>query len=297
MVGVARSASNVDVKFGMWQTRDPATKRHLRISQMLSDAGIVPQIFDVRTYKDQTFVLTESPGTRTLASLISDWERQGTLAGAPVVPLGQALPLMVDMLEGLAVMESLGVVHGDLTEANIYLLDDAPELTLFDDFRSACVANSADDEISCRGLADTLCGSAFRHAPEAVDGVPSHVSDNVWQLGLVFANLLLGDFLTTWQDRQLDDGTAVGRQGIRVAMRRDFSIWEPGFAKLDKEYGDVLRIVAGMLEKDPKRRMTPEVAVRKAAGIATRRGIALNWERSPQEAPQWAKVHSRADRI
>jgi len=296
MVGVALSASNLEVKFGVWQTRDAATRRHLRISEMLSGSGIVPRIMDIRAHPEETFVLTESPGTRTLAALMADWQQRGVPPGEPVVPLDEALPLMVDMLEGLAMMEWFGVSHGDLTEANIYVVDGAPVLTLFDDFRSACVATSADGEISCRGLADTICGSALRHAPEMVNGVPARVSDNVWQLGLVFANLLLGDYLSVWQDRAFDDSTAIGRQGIREFMQREFSIWDAAFPKLDKEFGDVLRILAGMLETDPKRRMTTDMALRRARQVAARRGIPLRREGSAQEAvPQWEAGYAYAD--
>jgi len=298
MVGVGRTTADIDVKFGVWQTQDPATHRHLRLSEMLSSSGAVPRVLDVRSYLDATYVLTESPGTRTLASLISQWERRGVPPGEPVVALERALPLMVDMLEGLQVINAHGISHGDLTESNIYVVEDAPVLTMFDDFRSACVANSPDDDISCRGLAETLCGSAFRHAPDMAEGVPTHVSANVYQLGLVFANLLLGDFMSPWRDRDYDDVTATGRQSIRDFMRRDFSIWEPGFAKLDKEYGDVLRIIAGMLEKDPRRRMTAQMAVRRAMQVAARRGIPLAWERPSQGAArEWGEDYARADRV
>jgi len=97
MIGLARWASNVDVKFGAWRSGDDTTKRHLRLSEMLSNSGIAPKILDVRAYPKETFVLTKSPGMRTVASLLS--EQKGVLLGEPVVPLDVALPLMVEMLQ------------------------------------------------------------------------------------------------------------------------------------------------------------------------------------------------------
>lgn len=295
MMGVARTAWNRDVKFGVWQSGDGATSRHLHLSEMLRDSEVVPKILDIRAYPEETFVLSESPGTRTLSSEVFDWQQRGVPAGEPEMPLIEALPLMIDMLEGLTVMDSYGIVHGDLALENIYVFDGAQQLTLFDDFRSACVENSADAEISCRGLADTMCGSACWHAPEVVSGVPDRVSSNVWQLGLVFANMLLGGVLSPWQEMGFDDVTAQGRQKIREVIRKEFSIWDdPVFTKLYGEYGDVLNIVAGMLEKDPRRRLTSEAALQQAVQVAAQRGIPLPWE---QPVSQWSDGDVYSDGI
>eukprot|EP00429_Kryptoperidinium_foliaceum_P076154 CAMPEP_0176223864 /NCGR_PEP_ID=MMETSP0121_2-20121125/20963_1 /TAXON_ID=160619 /ORGANISM="Kryptoperidinium foliaceum, Strain CCMP 1326" /LENGTH=298 /DNA_ID=CAMNT_0017563109 /DNA_START=1 /DNA_END=895 /DNA_ORIENTATION=- len=289
MRGIARLTQDGEVKFASWQPADAASRRQIRLSEILSGSGVVPRVLDVHTYHEATFVLTESPGTRTLASIISEWERRGASPRETSVPIDQALRLMLNMLRGLDVMEHYGVAHGDLTESNIYVMED--NRTLIDDFRSACIVGSTDEETSCAGLAGTLCGSAFRHAPEMKDGIPSRLENNIWQLGLVFARLLLGDIVPQWAKRDFDDSTGQGRRHIREFTYRHFSIWDDAeFKRLYPAHSDVLRIVAGMLEPDPRRRWTTQMALQSATQAAAQRGIPAGGERQAPKSPfEWSE--------
>jgi len=196
-------------------------------------------------------------------------------------------------------MESLGIAHGDITESNIYIVNGTHMRTVFDDYRHACVPNSEDDEVSCLGLAGVLCGSAFRHAPEMIHGIPNHVANNVWQLGIVFANLMLREVLPTWLGHALSDNVALDRLAIREFMRESFSISDDvAFLHAQIRYGDVMGVVAGMLEKDPKHRSTPEEATKQLLQVAATRGIALPSERLPQDfVPERSKQYFQADGI
>jgi len=278
LFGVATFASRLRqrVKFGTWRTADERTNRQVKMLEHLRETGAVPRILDTVRHPDNTYVLTEWPSKGTLGDLIERWEASKPPAGAPlgepIVPLDRALPLMIDMLETVKRMSQRGVVHGDLTEWNIHIVDERGAVVV-DDLCSACLLNG-DDQTSCANLHASFHGSAFHHAPEMQTGVPNDVANNVWQLGLIFARMLVGEVGPQKLRGQFDDHTALGRHYIRHHMYKNFDIWrDPRFARMYHRYGDVLQVVARMLEKDPRRRQTAEWALQSMIRVATTRGI------------------------
>lgn len=114
----------------------PETVRELLVSQLLSQTGCVPTFFERQVFPDATFMMTEHVGSRTLQALVQ--ERSLRANGGPAVPLKQALPLMIDLLRGLQSMEHLSIVHGDLTEGNVYLVD-GDRRAVITSFQHACL--------------------------------------------------------------------------------------------------------------------------------------------------------------
>lgn len=134
-------------------------------------------------------------------------------------------------------------------------------------------------------------GSPFRLAPEIEGDVADRVSNNQWQLGLIFAQMLLGTDpmehlvhrLYGNGDSSWEDGPVLVREDVR---RRFFASEMPGFEELAIDYSDVLAIVSGLLEKDPDTRWTAERAWSEAVKVAKARGIPIDGgPRVPQMLP------------
>jgi len=294
LIGWARmsSRSKLDLAFEVWRAKDPAAVRQHRMLQSLEVTGFVPKVFESLVHPKSVFILTESPGSRSLATLIDESKAR---EGAPHLPLKTSLPLMLDMLRGVADLELLGAVAGDLSEQSMYVLGDGLDArVLLVDLRSVCFLDTDDDAVSCAGLAGRLHGSAYRHAPEVVGEVPETLSSNVWQLGLVFARLLLGGDAPTQAEAknwpaEFDDFTAAGRAHIREAIRKHFELCEaPGFTTLNRACDDILDVVEGMLEKDPKKRLTAQAALSLMEEVAASRGIRSFSKRWPPFLPpEW----------
>jgi len=294
MIGRGRLAAKPDFElaFSAWTPGDPATVRQERMSQILSYSGFAPTLFEKHDYPEGVFMLTESPGMRTIADLIAEGEaREAGGAHAPVVPLETALPLMGDMLRGLEALTAMGVVLGDLSEHSIYIIDNDTHAMIVD-FRSAGLVDSLDADTSCSGLAGGLHGSAFRHAPEMEDGLPSEVPNNIWQLGLVFARMVLGGEALTEievkrREADLDDTTEEGGRKVRALLREHFSAKEAlANSGLREEYDDILTLIEGMLVKSPEHRWTAQMAFVEATDIATTRGVSGFTKRWPRSLPR-----------
>jgi len=293
MVGLAKlgAANPVRVGISAWRTGHPSTIRQARISRHLSHAAVMPRPWARLVCGDTTFVMTESPEARTLETLIEEIEASQPSMVGPIMPIRTALPLMIDMLRGAVELEELGVAHGNLCEATIHLVDGDTH-TVIPDLRSACIAHASGDAVSCAGLARAFHGSAYRHAPEMKDGLPHDVTCNVWQLGLVFSRMLFGGVLPTqWFVSNvapgLNDSSVLGRLQIREVIREQFKFnISPATIRLFS-HGDILGLLAGMLEKDPELRFTAKDALRYAIRVAKDRGLPERPNRTPAGRPQF----------
>jgi len=280
------------------RTGDPATVRDAYISAALSETGCVPTQFDSQVFGDATFALTESPGFVTLAMLIQAESGGSALA----MPLDFSLPIMGDLLQAASHLEDRGIAHGDLTENSIYITPDMRALVA--DFRGACLVASEDESLDCSSFGSALVGSAYRHAPEMVDGHPNDVANNMWQLGLIFARMCFGGPAPTQLEglssshqfkkkrNQLpgqlapEDRTREGRRRIREGIRAGFSVQDSApFLSLYPDYKDLMELLASMLEPDPARRVSARQAITWLQSAATRRKVALPRVRPPTALP------------
>jgi len=282
--GRARLASipSRSVAFAAMPTGHAATAREIAMAKLLGSTGFAPQLIESAEFSDVTYALMESPGDQPLGALIPRM-------GQPPLPLDRALALMVDLLGSLKVLERVGIVHGDLTEQHIYIVDGG-EHALLTDFRTSCIASGDDEELGCIVDGGGVMGSAFHQAPE-MDERPS-VASNVWQLGLVFAQVLMGEEASTASQirslfpfKKLDDTTQAGRRHIREMVRDIFSLQQTkGYRELQENCDDVLEVVDGMLEKNPDKRWSAAEALEAMQRVALRRGVSLPPPREPSAA-------------
>jgi len=290
-VGRARLQSGGKVSFVARRAETLATP-DLRAVQMLSSSGVVPMVMETHTFPHATFVLSERQDSVDLDTLIYNRLMGDNSPFQPLMPIEWTLAIMIDLLRGAARMADLGLAHGDLTERKI-LITTEDRRALITGFKHCCFAHSMDKKLCCGGPPETLLvGSAFRYAPEMEIGHPTGSSNNVWQLGLIFALLLFGDIVPTqlevmrWAPPDavelFNDRTVEGRRFIRTRIRERFDIKAaPGYQRLYKGYADALRVLEGMLQVETGRRWTARGALDELKAVARSRGVAVPAPRSP----------------
>lgn len=107
------------------------------------------------------------------------WMQGADLAAPPdqpFVPLAQSLPLLIDLLRGAGDLSAAGIVHGSIRADNVLLHEGRP---LLSDFRIACMIQESGIE----------GGPRRASCPNGRTAVPA---DDVWQIGLLFAEMCLG---------------------------------------------------------------------------------------------------------
>jgi tRNA A-37 threonylcarbamoyl transferase component Bud32 len=147
--------------------------KEARALAQLSHPNIVG-VFDVGEVDGLPFIVMEYvPGS----SLKQRIERTGAL------PLGDAVRLADGIAAGLAFAHSRGIIHADLKPSNI-LLDnnDKPKICDFGIARTP--AEDSDSPL--------LFATALYVAPERVEGRPASVASDVYGLGLVIYEMLVG---------------------------------------------------------------------------------------------------------
>lgn len=293
LLGRVAGSTDYGVAIWRWRAADPATTRHFRIHDMLADLPFVAKTFERRAFGEWAFTLLQPRTHRPLSALILEHEPDWNTYREPLVPLSQALPLMIDILAGFKEINARGVVIADLHHDTVSLSAEGTHMWL-DDFRYAGVELSSDPQVSCGGIA--LPGRPVvppcHLAPETQGDAAARLSSNQWHLGLIFAHMLLGanpvEQLVFRMHGSIDYSSDEGRALIREATRRHFFVWEMrGFHDLMVDYSDVLKIVSGLLEKDPNIRWTAEEAWREAVKVAEARGIPIDGgPRLPQTLPR-----------
>lgn len=145
-----------------------------RTAGMLSHPNIVP-VFELGSAEAMQFVVFEYVPGQTLRSLLA---AHGALAApAAVVMLSQ-------VLAGMAHAHTAGVVHGDLSPANILIsTSGAPRVT---DFGIAALLQEQ------RGATGPLSGTLRYMAPERFQNQPASTRSDVFALGLLFYEMLTG---------------------------------------------------------------------------------------------------------
>ncbi|MDP2438934.1 MAG: protein kinase [archaeon] len=87
------------------------------------------------------------------------------------------------ILEGLAILEKIQLIHCDVKPENILLVDSKSSKLKLIDFGSACYENQT---------VYTYIQSRFYRSPEVIVGTPYNSRIDMWSLGCVAAELLLG---------------------------------------------------------------------------------------------------------
>lgn len=162
------------------------------------------------------------------------------------LPLGQALQLVEDVLQGLEYVHSQGVLHRDLKPANI-LLNGRQEAKI-GDFGLALL-NAAPDATSAN-LAGAGAGTPAYAAPETLHAEPLTPASDIYAVGAILFELIAGQAHV----KVAKDGGA----SIKAAIERTIG--------QGSQTDRVARVVRSMIERRPERR--PQSAA--AATIAVR---------------------------
>ncbi|MEW6319978.1 MAG: protein kinase [Acidobacteriota bacterium] len=164
-------------------------KRELLLARQVSHRNVVRihDIGDVGGVKYITMALIEG---ETLAALM---RRMGPL------PVEQALALMGQVAEGLAAAHDVGVVHRDLKPENIMVTPDGRAVIM--DFGIARSTHKGTTQTQ----AGSILGTLEYMAPEQASGQPVDQRVDVYALGLIAYDMLLGRHRVTVRDNPMTE--------------------------------------------------------------------------------------------
>jgi len=264
-------------------------------------SGVVPVLETVHS-DDWTFLM-RGIGDGTLeeicyeevASLAGHFDRAG-LDDNPADGMTGAfadervlVPLFIDLLRGLVTLHRAGVVHASLDTGSITVKDGRAYVN---DLSYACVLHDGDG-FGCSTMRDgsgQFVGSAYMHAPERVGGITTGPENDVWSLGLIFAELCLGypPTMRYGPDRSTANQEAQGREEIRSAIRDSFHIRHAdGYDGIPRGIQTLLEC---MLQKDRAARCTAGVALSLVLQLAEDSGIPVPADQGPLLLPDgWSR--------
>jgi TolB-like protein/Flp pilus assembly protein TadD len=169
-------------------------------------------------------------------------KREGAL------PVGEALEIARQIAAGLASAHAAGIVHRDLTPANVMLVPNGPLKVL--DFG---LARARVDGLSSSG---GRVGTASYMAPEQVRGEPVDARADLWALGAVLYEMLTGQKAFPGQH-----GDTIAHAILHDEPHRPSQLRQslPTSAE---------HLVLALLEKDPSRRLATATGVLEALSTA-----------------------------
>jgi len=288
------------VSFSAKDAKEVYTQRDVRMTKLLSSTGCVPTIFEIFEMEGKVFSLKEAPGSETLDKMIRE---SVPGEGRPRVRLEQGLPIMIDLLRAITYMEERGIIHGDLVESKVYLLG-PDSRAVVRDFSTSRISGDGSVQDPCAFTISTDRGAAYRLAPEMKFTTASSLSNNVWQLGLVFSRMVFGKRSVPSQEmakamKWLSPGTNLdclsfeGRRFIHDIIVEKYDLEEvEAFKRLtNPKYNGLKDILLGMLRKDYKKRLTASEALQAMEAYAKSAKVEVPEPRRPAELPEgWAEV-------
>ncbi|HTM20606.1 MAG TPA: serine/threonine-protein kinase, partial [Kofleriaceae bacterium] len=211
--------------------------REARLASQLSHPHTV-SVFDFGQCEDgRLFIAMELIRGRTLQDLL---DSQGRFA------LGRALRVGVQMCDALQAAHKLKIVHRDLKLANVIVLDDAPGRDLIKvlDFGLAKSVAEAETQRTESGV---VVGTPRYMSPEAASGAPPAPSADLYALGVILAELVIGKPL--WQESNF--AALVAQKHRRSPV-------------LDEAPERLRPLLAALIDPDPARRPASADEVRTA---------------------------------
>ncbi len=192
--------------------------------------------------------LDEHEGQRFLAMELAEGETLAERVKRGPIPVEDALPIALQIAEGLEAAHEEGIIHRDLKPSNVMLSPEGKVKIL--DFG---LAKAWRDEVGDVALTDSptitaqltaggvLLGTASYMSPEQARGRPTDRQADIWAFGCVLWEMLTG--------RRLFDGDTV--TDVLVGVLRK----EPDWRLLPPDVAAPLRrLLSRCLEKDPRRR-------------------------------------------
>lgn len=290
------------------------------LKESLGDREDITRILDWKFDEPPYFIESEF----TSGGSLTDWV--GRKGGIDAVPVETRVEIVAQVAEALSAAHSVGVLHKDLKPANILIeegaADGAPRAVLTD-FGIGLITDRAllkEKGITSTGLGFTQtmfgtrettgAGTRLFMAPEIIEGKPATTQSDIYALGIVLYQLLIGDFglsMALGWERDIDD----------PLLREDIAACVEG--KPDrrlssaKELADRLRTLEERRAKREADRLTREEAARaeqlaeearrrrrlyalvSTAGVAVTLAIAAFAYQENQRATAEAELHAEAE--
>ncbi len=206
-------------KFCLEADRLRSLKREITLFRLLKEAlghrDDIARVLDCNFEEAPYFLESEY----TEGGNLIEWaEEQG---GLSVVPLATRLELVAQVAEALAAAHSVGVLHKDVKPANVLVRSDQDgrpkaQLTDFGIGRLLDASMLSDRGITLMGMTEmlpcgeeSLTGGTYLYmAPEVIEGKPATVQADVYALGVMLYQMVVGDFahpLSTGWRRDVPD--------------------------------------------------------------------------------------------
>ena len=187
----------------------------------------------------------------------------------------EAVILVIQILDGLAVAHRAGVVHRDIKPDNVVLSSGSSALPKLLDFG---IARSEHDGGSRLTMDGGFVGTPAYMAPEQMRGGVTNERVDIWGVGALLYHLLAGE-------------APFGMQDMVVVMRRVLEE-PPSFPRNARGLdGRLWGILTAALRKDPEERTPSALALRDAlASWLEARGVALPRALTASSAPAPAPI-------
>jgi non-specific serine/threonine protein kinase len=293
----ARSADQHVFKFSLEGLHVSALKREVTlyrvIRQTLGERPDFVSILDWNFSAPPYFIECEYGGVN-----LADWA--GAKGPGHAVPLAQRLELFAGIAEAIGAAHAAGVLHKDLKPANVLVYADAdgcwrPRLTDFGSGRLLEPGRVAELGITRLGFtqtqsvaAESNTGTPLYLAPEVINGQPPTALSDIYALGVMLYQLVVGDLRRPlapgWEHDIADEvlrgdigAAAAGNPSRRLASGLELAARLRGLerrrAALAQEREDALRAAALQQSLDRARAKRPLLVT---AALALVAGLALS---------------------
>ncbi len=204
-----------------WRARHEKTREHRVFKFALDEASLGALKREITLFR----IINDSLGDRAPILRLLDWNLEqlpcfteaeyvggGTLVdwvqgrgGMTAIPVAERLEVVAKIASALAAVHSVGVLHKDFKPANIFVKPAAGQRVdiALGNFGSGGVLDAGHIDrlgITRLGFTKTLAapdvgaGTSLYLAPEILDGKPYTVKSDIYALGVILYQFLMGDF-------------------------------------------------------------------------------------------------------
>ncbi len=219
----------------------------------------VVAVYDFGSHDGRPYLVMELVDGWTLAQ---ERSRRGTL------PPQEAAGIAAQMAAGLAAAHRQGVIHRDIKPANVMLTAD--RTVKITDFGIACFTDEAASTLTAAGK---IVGSAAYLAPERALGRPAQPASDMYSLGCVLYELLIGRPPFT------------GATSLAVVQQHVEAAPVPPTRLRPDIPGPLAEQVLRLLAKDPAQRPTADQTAAWLSNTAQPAGPPAPQQMSPADSP------------
>ena len=221
-------------------------EREAKVLASLNHPNIAT-LFGLETIANPETDADASPGTFLVMELVEGEDLSERIARGPI-PVGEAVPIALQIAEALEAAHEQGVIHRDLKPANVRLTPDGKVKVLDFGLAKAFDPSPAGDTehsqtiTSAGTIAGLVLGTAAYMSPEQAAGLPTDRRCDIWSFGVILQEMLTG--------KRLFDGETISHT-LADVLRAPIDLGEAP-AKLPPS---IRRLIGRCLERDRMRRL------------------------------------------